>query len=284
MKYRDLRLSFNIADMLVTVLSIGYETILTPFPRHSHSKNSYELHYISEGYGTLISDGVSYELVPGTFYVTGPGVFHEQLSKAGAPMIEYGMYLRTSYERSAPADSSMLTFTEHGFWIGTADSVIPVLFEKIFKELADKALGYEHMLPALISELLLTITRMYRKDTAVIARASTNCPEDLTYLTIEEAFLYDYKTLTLSDLAARVNLGKRQTERLLQKHYNLTFSRKKTEARMSAAALSLENTQKSIGEISEELGFSSPEHFANAFKKYYSVTPAAYRKNHKSGL
>ena len=100
----------------------------------------------------------------------------------------------------------------------------------------------------------------------------------MTYLTIEEAFLYDYKDLTLSALAARVNLGPRQTERLLNKHYNMTFSQKKAEARMSAALLLLRGTQKSIGEISEELGFSSPEHFSNAFKKYFHKTPAAYRK------
>ncbi len=278
MKYRDLKLSFNISDMTFTILSIGYETILTPFPKHSHSKNSFELHYIPSGCGTLFADNKSYDITPGTFYVTGPGIVHEQISKEDCPMVEYGMYLRVDYPLYKTFENTMLTFTKQHFWIGKGDEKIPELFERIFKELSEKNFGYEHMLPALITELLLTITRMYDRAEDTSAAALANRPEDLTYLTIEEAFLYDYKTLTLTELANRVNLGTRQTERLLKKHYNLTFSRKKTEARMSAAALLLEENKKSIGEISEELGFSSPEHFTNAFKKFYSVTPVSYRK------
>lgn len=278
MKYRDLKLSFNISDMTFTILSIGYETILSPFPKHSHSKNSFELHYIPSGYGTLFADDKSYDITPGTFYVTGPGVFHEQISKPESPMVEYGMYLRVDSPSENTSKNTMLTFTKYPFWIGNGDEKIPGLFERIFAELSEKNYGYEHMLPALITELLLTIVRMYDRALDTPRVALVNAPEDLTYLTIEEAFLYDYKTLTLTELANRVNLGTRQTERLLKKHYNLTFSRKKTEARMSAAALLLEENKKSISEISEELGFSSPEHFTNAFKKFYSVTPVSYRK------
>jgi len=37
-------------------------------------------------------------------------------------------------------------------------------------------------------------------------------------------------------------------------------------------------TTASISEIAEELGFSSPYHFCNEFKKYHGVSPSAYRK------
>ena len=281
MKYRDLRVSFELSGINFTILSISEETIMTPFPGHSHSKNSYELHYIKFGSGTLIADGTTYRIEPNTFYITGPEVFHEQISDTDAPMVEYGIYLQASSVQTVRKDNPMSLFLNTPFFIcNTKDysESLEEIMEQIFKELSDKPFGYELMTAALLEQYLLTVTRLYGKKPAKPTGSPQNSPADMTYLTIEEAFLYDYKDLTLSKLAERVNLGPRQTERLLNKHYNMTFSQKKAEARMSAALLLLKGTQKSIGEISEELGFSSPEHFSNAFKKYFKKTPGTYRK------
>ena len=278
MKYRDLRLSFKMSDIDFTILSIGEETILTPFPKHSHSKNSYELHYIKSGRGTLIADSVTYNVGPGSFFVTGPGVFHEQISDMDDPMVEYGMYLQVSTAEVLSRDNTMAQFINTPFFICDAGQEPALVMEEIFRELRKKRFGYELMLNALIEQFLITITRFYENRTVKRRKGTGAVPADMTYLTIEEAFLYDYKDLTLPELARRVNLGIRQTQRLLNKHYNLTFSQKKDEARMSAALLLLKGTNKSVGEISEELGFSSPEHFTNSFKKYFGKTPGAYRK------
>lgn len=278
MKYRDLKLSFEINNIRFDILSISSETIVTPFPKHSHSKNSYELHYIKSGFGKLICDEAEYRLTPGIFYVTGPNISHEQISDSYKPMVEYGMYLQTERLFPPKPGDVMTQFTDCHFWIGESDKEVSLLFEHIFEELNNKPLGYQLMLPALSRALLLTVTRMYDKKVAGLLKTEGSVPQDMLYLTIEEAFLYDYKDLTLSSLSSRVNLGTRQTERLLKKHYNMTFVEKRNEARMSAASLLLTETQKSIGEISEELGYSSKEHFTNAFKKFYSVTPSSYRK------
>ena len=278
MKYRDLRLSFKMSDIDFMILSIGEETILTPFPKHSHSKNSYELHYIKSGRGTLIADNVTYNVGPGSFFVTGPGVFHEQISDMDDPMVEYGMYLQISTAEALRRDNTLAQFINTPFFICDAGQEPALIMEEIFKELREKRFGYELMLNALIEQFLITITRFYENKTVKKRNVAVVVPADMTYLTIEEAFLYDYKDLTLPELARRVNLGIRQTQRLLNKHYNLTFSQKKDEARMSAALLLLKGTNKSVGEISEELGFSSPEHFTNSFKKYFGKTPGAYRK------
>lgn len=284
MKYRDLRLSFEINNVKFDILSISSETILAPFPRHSHSINSYELHYIKSGFGKLISDAREYDLSPGIFYVTGPNIPHEQVSDSNNPMVEYGMYLQTQQLLPKKPSDLMGRFTGCHFWIGESDKEVSRLFEHIFEELNNKPLGYQLMLPALCESLLLTITRMYEGQTTENAQNEAYSPEDMIYLTIEEAFLYDYRDLSLESLSKRVNLGPRQTERLLKKKYGTTFAFKKAEARMSAASLLLTQTQKSIGEISEELGYSSAEHFTNAFKKFYNITPASFRKQSLYGL
>ena len=326
MKYRNLKLSFTIDNMEFTVLSIGLEKMVTPIPRHVHSANSYELHYISYGYGTLIANDKEYAITPGTFYVTGPGVFHEQVSKPDDPMTEYGVYLQivpisvktacvkatdtskadhraaaqalkassitaTTSSKSAFDETDVVSksngllqkFLTHAFWFGEADGALHDIMKRILSELELRPLGYENMLPALLQELILTIIRLYQnKELAEAPDGSEEqkiTPNDMTYLMIEEAFLYNYRDLTLPKLASQVNLSVRQTQRLLQKHYNKNFAQKKTEARMSAACILLQDASKSIASISYELGYSSSEHFTSAFKQFYRVTPSVYRSN-----
>ncbi len=279
MRYRDLRISFELSGITFTILSIGEDMIRTPFPRHSHSKNSYELHYIKKGKGTLIADQVTYSVEPGTFFVTGPEISHEQISDPEDVMLEYGMYLQVEMSGSLPAGNPMTLFLNTPFFICKAGELPGSIMEEIFSELKEKKYGYELMLTALTQKYLITVTRLYGKGRIRSGKPVQASPADLTSLTIEEAFLYDYRELSLQELAKRVNLGPRQTQRLLKKHYNLTFVQKKTEARMSAAVLMLRETEKSIGDISDELGFSSPEHFSNAFKKYYHCAPGAYRRS-----
>ena len=295
MKYRNLKLSFTIENMEFTVLSIGLEKMVTPIPRHVHSANSYELHYISYGYGTLIANDKEYAITPGTFYVTGPGVFHEQVSKSDDPMTEYGVYLQVApvvskasgtasspqQSRSIHANDLLLKFLDYKFWFGEADAALHDVMKRILSELELRPLGYENMLPALLQELILTIIRLYQNKELAEAPEGVNeqkiTPNDMTYLMIEEAFLYNYRDLTLPKLASQVNLSVRQTQRLLQKHYNKNFAQKKTEARMSAACILLQDQGKSIASIAYELGYSSSEHFTSAFKQFYRVTPSVYR-------
>lgn len=284
MKYRDLSLSFSIEGVQFHTLNISVEHQTSPIPMHSHSKNSYEIHYVSYGCGRLISGGRTYEITPGTLFVTGPEVEHEQISLPDNPMTEYCIYVKVNTAgRPSPHKGLLVnTFLQQPFWIGMGDNSYHELMKQIFSELETRNSGYELVLQALLQQVILHLIRKYKADTDLASRNSTSSPattfNDLTYLIIEEAFLYDYRDITLEGLAERVGLGKRQTERLLQLHYNKTFLQKKTEARMSAASSLLRDTDQSISSIALTLGYSSVEHFSNAFKRYSGHTASEFRK------
>ncbi|MBO4653308.1 MAG: AraC family transcriptional regulator [Lachnospiraceae bacterium] len=293
MKYRNLDLTFSMDDVTFTVLSISNEQMLEPIPRHSHSRNSYELHYISYGYGTLIADDATYRITPGTFYMTGPQVFHEQVSDPDDPMREYGVYLKVSLPRKGTKSELLRGFLKQSFFFGPAGIEVYELMKHLIGEIEQRPEGHRLMLSALLQELIVEIARLYRTTSATanesVAPSSSNTratdahfpntslPDDQTYLIIEEAFLYNYRDITLDSLAGLLNLSRRQTERLLLQHYNKTFLQKKKEARMSAACILLQAGDKSIASVAYELGYSSPEHFTHAFKNYYHVAPSSYR-------
>ena len=89
MKYRDLNISFTIENTRFTILSLVSEQLIRPIPMHAHSKNSYELHYVAAGEGLLNSGGEQYHIQPGTVFMTGPGVEHEQISDPENPLTKY---------------------------------------------------------------------------------------------------------------------------------------------------------------------------------------------------
>ena len=298
MKYRNLDLTFSMDDVTFTVLSISNEQMIVPIPRHSHSRNSYELHYISYGYGTLIANDVRYKITPGTFYMTGPQVFHEQISDPNEPMREYGVYLKVSLPRKGTKSELLRSFLQQSFFFGPTGIEVYELMKRLISELEQGPEGHRFMLSALLQELIVEIARLYRATSATMVASTapspsnvhpsethfsdTHLPDDQTYLLIEESFLYNYRDITLDSLATLLNLSRRQTERLLQQHYGKTFLQKKKEARMSAACILLQAGDRSIASVAYELGYSSPEHFTHAFKNYFHMAPSLYQAQHQS--
>ncbi len=290
MKYRDLEINFSLEKVSFTALSFCLEKLVRPMPMHSHSKSSYEIHYVSYGYGTLHTQNASYDITPGTLFVTGPEVAHAQVSLPENPMTEYCIYLKVNHSlRKSIYQSELLDcFFNHPFWFGMGDNLIHELMKQILHELETKQQGYEGMLQALLQQFMLQLIRKYHANDSIPPKINNSRnnqdSNDLTYLIIEEAFLYDYKDITLERLASQVALGKRQTERLLQMHYHMTFLQKKTQARMSAACILLKDETKNITEVAYDLGYSSVEHFSNAFKRYFKQTPTEFRKGSEKSV
>lgn len=285
-RYQDLDISFTIGNVNFRALNFSYEQFHRTIPSHAHGNGNYEIHYIPEGYGHALIDGRYYEITPGTLYVTGPHIDHAQSPYPKHPMCEYCIYLKTSSNRSVMKKSSgednHLTkiFTETAFWFGQDSQMIGEIIKTLFAELEDRNTGWEFQSEALLRQLFVKLVRDYEK--TISSKASVQpCSTDKTSVIIEEYFLYQYRSLSLEELGNLLGLSTRQTQRLLQKQYGKTFLQKKTEARMSAAAILLSNAEYSITSIAEELGYSSIEHFSSAFRNYYFMSPRQYRKELK---
>ncbi len=277
--YQDSDIAFMMDGGSVYVGNIVYECFHRSIPMHSHSDNSYEIHYISSGHGKVTVDKKEYDTLPGTLYITGPHVKHSMIPDDKDPLSEYCIYLKLSGDgkRDKKTVSPLKIFREMSIWYGQDKCGIYALMKALFSELKEQNVGYRTVVESIIKQIIISCVRNYsdnedRAETGVIK------PADNQYLIIEEAFLYEYASLTLSSLASRLNLSTRQTQRLLTEHYGMNFQSKKTEAKMSAAALMLKLPDKTITGIADELGYSSVEHFSSAFKKFYGMSASMYRE------
>lgn len=83
----------------------------------------------------------------------------------------------------------------------------------------------------------------------------------------------------LDDLAAYLNLGRRQTQRMCMKYFGENFSGLLNRKRLVMSKYLLKNTDYSVEEISRKAGFENINYFYRKFSVSHSVTPGEYRKN-----
>ena len=222
----DANIKFQLENVMVKVLHINYGVFYQPFPKHSHGANFYEAHLVVSGSGTLIADGEKYPLKGGTLYMTGPFVSHEQLTQPEDPMDEYCIQFELSETKGKKQGNTAKLLKDTCFWIGEDKQNMRLLFELLTLEEEQKNIGYIESVVNLCSLILVSLARNYdgcRQSAEYVSLT----PDDKRMVITDNSFLYDSNELTLTELARRLNLSTRQTERFLKKAYGKTFRQMK---------------------------------------------------------
>jgi len=85
--------------------------------------------------------------------------------------------------------------------------------------------------------------------------------------------------LNLNQIANRIGLNEYKLKRGFKEVFNTTVFGYLTDQRLNLAMQYLKDTQKTSSEIAYSLGYATPQHFSNAFKKKFGFTPNSVRKN-----
>jgi len=86
------------------------------------------------------------------------------------------------------------------------------------------------------------------------------------------------RPLSLTDIAARTSLSRRQIERLFQRHLHCVPKRYYLGVRLRRARELLLNTAMRIVEITTACGFQSPPHFSKCYRAQFGYPPSAERR------
>ena len=271
---------FMIGGLRISPVHLRLEALRPDISAHQHSINSFEIHYSEKGTGNVVVDGKTFDVTADTLYVTGPQVIHEQNCDENDPVLEYCLYMDCEIADASHANA-LDPFAKTHFWMGRDGGRIFPLLKCLMEENRNPSIDTSEMSEAILRQIIVTMTRIYREDVPAaqaLSRTATDTKAAIKPI-IDDLFCYQYSNLTLPHLANMLNLGIRQTQRLLLESYGKTFTQKLTEARMAAAAQMLLNTQLSITEISERTGFSSIEYFSTTFRKMMKCSPREYRKS-----
>lgn len=273
--------SFNYRDAIISPVHLRLERLLPNIPAHQHSVSSYEIHFCKSGQGILFigSELKRYDIGTNTIFVTGPGIIHAQLSSEENPVLEYCLFL--DCKPAEKKNSGHNLFLDTHFWIGQDSGKFSSILEQLFEENRYPKNDRQEICHILMQQFVILLTRSYREDRLQsLPSASHTLHSPASYISlIDDVFCYQCRALTLPTLSEMLNLSTRQTQRLLTKLYNKTFSQKLLEARMAQAVQLLVNTNLSITDISVQLGYSSLEYFSTVFNSYMACSPRDYRKS-----
>ena len=101
---------------------------------------------------------------------------------------------------------------------------------------------------------------------------------------IEDIIFNNVKSedFNLSFLANELHLSTKQTSRLVKKFYGKNLPQVLNERRVKIATYYLTHSDKSVAEISEEVGIYNTSYFYHIFKEAHGCTPLEYRKKVKN--
>ncbi len=166
------------------------------------------------------------------------------------------------------------------FWHVKPDSLLHLrIIENVLNVVEtgkEETFGYEFK----IRELLGNFWLLFLQDTEKVREnAVPRSAADLERLTLMTRFIRDHCTekLTLEDVASAADISTRECTRCFRRGLNSSPIVYLTQTRVRLAAQMLTETTKSVIEISEDCGFSSPSYFSKVFREIMACTPKDYR-------
>lgn len=242
-----------------------------------HCNANYELHIVLKGNCKLDVTSKIYTLEAGNAIVIAPNEYHmphvtsSDFLRLSIPFSLSEHHLSKALRQAIPT-SKIFPLTE----------ALSRLSSLILEELSGIQPFSEDLLPALLSQLMITIFRELGVCDSS-GNSTAKAPADWRTDVIDTFFEDNMACYgTEEQLADALHISKRQLARVLLEHYGMNFRQKLLVTRMDHAGWLLRTTDKSIGEICSIVGYNSETTFFKNFKNHYDVTPLQYRKQHQS--
>lgn len=239
-----------------------------------HSNADYELHIILKGSCTLEIEDHRYTLEAPQAIIISPGIYHmprslqETFERITISFTPAGSILKKQLVAEVPISKVFRISQE-----------ICDVSSNIFREYETKEAFQHELVGALLTKLMICCFRILNISVKPVSSVST----EQSALTDQiDDFFENYieHGITAPVLAQKLNLSRRQLDRVLKQSYGMGFREKLICSRMDRASWLLRSTDKPIHEIIFESGYVSEAAFYAVFKAIFDKTPAEYRAHH----
>ncbi|MBR2930083.1 MAG: helix-turn-helix domain-containing protein [Clostridia bacterium] len=252
-----------------------------------HSHSFCELIFSVHGsFSVEISGGEMIKVSEGDACVIPPSTFHCcVLPSEGC--VSYGIRFRLVGSPSGEdggvrrAVIAMLAAVDRPFRLSAQPNLLEYL-KLAIREAECAAPGSEIYCRSLLTCFILELTRLFIGANTTFGDNELAIDGGLA----ERAYLIDEffynnlgESITEEDLALAMNLSKRHVSRIVRRLYNKSFRQILIDCRLERAARLLIDTELSVSEISELVGYSSLSGFYSAFTKRFGCGCSEYRRS-----
>lgn len=147
----------------------------------------------------------------------------------------------------------------------------------LFCEFLKKEIGWRRAVKNHLSNLFLYLMRAEDEE---LLQAKEVKEENFNIAMLLECMRKNYQFITLKDLAKDFHFHENYLSRMIKQQCQVSFRELLCQIRLKEAERLLINTELSVTEIAERVGYHKPNFFFKLFKEHYKMTPIEFRNNH----
>lgn len=289
MFYDDIEFKIVMNNMNLNIFYVRLFPIDPSWIIENHCHSSYELHYICEGKGIVIVNGERKTVCKGDFYLTGPGVYHEQISSLKEPMVEYCINFDYEIKKNAQIiknviksdyDCFVSILSQVHFYYGKDAYDCISLFDRMFDEFERKEFGYYTSNKNYLCQIIINTLRCMKLQENKNYDIPLKSLDDSRHLVLDKIFTYEHynlSNLNAGDVAKRLKISTRQLDRIVKKFYGSSFKATLLKTKLDSAVHLLKYSDLSVQEIASKLDFCSASYFSSIFKQKIGISPVQLR-------
>ena len=239
-----------------------------------HSHSFYEIYFLVDGNRTFFFSSELYKLSAPAIVIIPPHIMHKT---EGGPFERYNINVSDSYlddfQRHTLKKNSLKIIPLNA----DNQKTILNLFTKICSIEKSKEFR-EYITKSIFSYLVLLLSELESHTHSPVACAKKDVPPVVLKI-IDYLNTHYADKITLHQIANEFFISKGTLIYNFNKYICCSPIEYLLNVRLTKAKELLHNTNKSVNDISDQCGFSSPNYFGLIFKQREKVSPMNYRKN-----
>lgn len=263
----------------LTAVYLIDETHNNKYTRLFHSHDSeLELYYVHSGSGYYMVENQLYAVKEGDMIICNEKVLHGDAPAFNNSMRSYCCALTNVRIKNLPNNCLTKSSTNPIVSCGSFAEKIGPLMELIFMLSLDLDQLYDVCSSMAISVLLLINQLLLSRDRHQIRTSASN--SDVIVDKIKHYLDTHYtKPLSLESISKALNMTPNYVSHAFKAKMNISPIHYLLYRRFGEAQSLLMNTELTMAEISDLLGFSNPAHFSAMFKKHVGLSPVQYKRS-----
>lgn len=246
-------------------------------PVHGHL-NWFELTVVTDGTGSVQTNGVAVPVERGDIYLSFPGDFHGIRSDTRIPL-KYDFFAFNTTDAALSAELEELTHTATPAVSRVfRDERVRALITDALAEIDGDGLYAERILTVAFEQIILYVLRNFRALSPERHSVTVGKQEELCYRMMHYIDTHIYTMQGLSDLADAMQYNYSYLSDLFCRVTSDTLLHYYRTRRLEAAKLLLGEGKLSVGETADLLHYASIYTFSRAFKESFGQSPAQYRR------
>lgn len=281
------------SSAVVQGVGIMFDSLLSPIITTEpvdvmHLHMVYEMYVLTEGSAEVSTDTQTIRLNKGEIALVSPQVYHSihRISDE-VQLFSLGFQLFQTEDPKDPKSQifhTLLTYLEQQSLValGAVREIFWILEQIRQQDLSQ--LGAADLVNSYAAMILIYLFRSlsvsHQHTLPVFDAVPDQSPRSIDmdrWAAIEQYIASNYISPNISDLADIMAISEQHLRRFLQSSYAMTFSQLVNHHRINISKRLLSNSELSVYEIAEMVGFRSFQNFSVSFKKITGLSASEYR-------